>query len=130
MNYFLIGLGSNIEPEVHMPAAIKALQNVGHLITQSEILVNPPCGQGFDGLFHNQLLVLSTPLTAAELKPQLEQIEIALGREPKTPQRKFNNRTIDIDILNQQASAQQCLNVELKDSYNQTIMDSWAPAIQ
>ena len=127
MNYFLIGLGSNINPDANIPAAKKALQSVGDLVAQSDVLINPPCGQGFDGLFHNQLLILASDFSETELKTRFESMEIALGREAKTPQRKFNNRTIDIDILANGDSIESCLMTELNDSYNQTIMASWQP---
>lgn len=114
-----------------MPDALKALQQAGHsIVAFSDVLINPACGPGFEGLFHNQLLILASKLPESDLKQQFEQLEMALGREAKTPLRKYNNRTIDIDILSLQASAEQCLKVELKDSYNQTIMARWQPVIQ
>jgi len=127
MNYFLIGLGSNIDPTENMPRARETLSTTGTVIDQSAELINPPCGSGFDGMFHNQLLILKSALPERELKAKFEQIEIDMGREPKTPQRKFNNRTIDIDILATESSVDLCLQTQLKDSYNQTIMSSWHP---
>lgn len=48
-----------------------------------------------------------------------------LGREEKCPERKFNDRTIDIDILYQNESLSQLIKFPLEESYNQEIMSNW-----
>jgi 2-amino-4-hydroxy-6-hydroxymethyldihydropteridine diphosphokinase len=125
MHYYLIGLGSNIQPEAHMPLACKAIAKHLKVVSYSPVLVNPPRGHTFNFPFHNQLLLIESPQPATELKALFEVIEMELGREPKSPERKFNDRPIDIDILHQDVDLTRLLSVSLEDPYNQEIMTQW-----
>ena len=77
MFYYLIGLGSNIDPNKHLKAAIQSLnaQMAVNVLSQSPVLVNPPCGDSFHYEFHNQLLLIKSHLASASLKKKLEQID-------------------------------------------------------
>lgn len=129
MDYYLIGLGSNLHPDKNMIAARTAISvQVEELLIldASEVLINPPCGNSFHFPFHNQLLVIHSPLSFQQLKAQFEKIEIQLGREAKSPQRKLKDRTIDIDILHQSSSIKGLFNLPIEESYNREIMANWS----
>jgi 2-amino-4-hydroxy-6-hydroxymethyldihydropteridine diphosphokinase len=128
MNYYLIGLGSNIQPERNISRACKEIANYLDILNQSAVLINPPCGNTLNFTFHNQILLIHSFQTAAELKSLFETLEIELGREPKCPERKFKDRTIDIDILSQAETAADALATPLKETYNQQIMRDWQPS--
>jgi 2-amino-4-hydroxy-6-hydroxymethyldihydropteridine diphosphokinase len=125
MNYYLIGLGSNIQPERNIFRACKEVANYLDILNQSPVLINPPCGSTLNFTFHNQILLIHSLKTAAELKSLFETLEIELGREPKCPERKFKDRTIDIDILVQAETAEEALATPMKETYNQQIMREW-----
>jgi 2-amino-4-hydroxy-6-hydroxymethyldihydropteridine diphosphokinase len=126
MNYYLIGLGSNIQPEHNISRAYKEIANCLNILHQSAVLINPPCGNTLNFTFHNQILLIHSLKTATELKSLFETLEIKLGREPKCPERKFKDRTIDIDILAQTETAKDALATPLKETYNQQIMREWS----
>lgn len=125
MNFFLLGLGSNIQPEQNLPKAQSALEEVGQIATCSPALSTQAVGKSFHQSFHNQLLVFESELPAPLLKQKLQQIEVALGREPKSPARKTKDRTIDIDILGQGNSQQDCLTMPLDEIYYQKVQQAW-----
>lgn len=127
MFYYLISLGSNIQPDKHLIAAIKSLnaQVEVDVLSQSPVLVNPACGDSFHYEFHNQLLLLQSPVLQDSLKERLEKIELELGREAKTPARKFNDRTIDIDIIRQGNTINSLLETSLEENYNRKILSLW-----
>lgn len=124
--YLLIGLGSNIDPENNLLAAISSINDKIEILECSTVLINPPCGETFHFPFHNQILLAKSDLRPSELKGYFEDIEINLGREPKCPARKLNDRTIDIDILHHASSISQLLSIQLEEAYNKEIMSNWA----
>lgn len=125
MRYYLISLGSNIQPEDNMPLACEAITKHLNVISCSPVLINPPRGHTFNFPFHNQLLLIQSLQTASEIKALFEIIEMDMGREPKSPERKFNDRPIDIDILHQDHDLESLLSFSLEDPYNQEIMANW-----
>ncbi|CCK76910.1 MAG: 2-amino-4-hydroxy-6-hydroxymethyldihydropteridine diphosphokinase [Oleispira antarctica] len=125
MNYYLIGLGSNIQPERNITMARKEIAQHVDILNHSPVLINPPCGHTFQFTFHNQILLIHSLQTATDLKAVFEAIEVRLGREAKCPERRFKDRPIDIDILTQANTAKDALSTALKETYNQTIMQDW-----
>lgn len=126
MHYYLIGLGSNINPDTNIKLAQEAIAEHAQVMNSSSVLINPPCGKSFHYPFHNQLLVIYSARSSQSLKSIFETIEIQLGREKKCPERKFNDRPIDIDILHQNDNLLQLMKYPLEESYNQEIMSNWA----
>ena len=124
-NYYLIGLGSNIEANTNISRAHSAIAQHVEIIELSPVLINPPCGKTFHFPFHNQILLIRSPKNCVQLKAIFENIEIQLGREAKCAERKFNDRPIDIDILQQQQDLQRLLKQPLVEPYNQQIMSNW-----
>lgn len=92
-----LGLGSNIQPEIHLPQAIVLLRQALEVEAISSVWETPAIGSpGPD--FLNAALQARTGLPADELRESiLRPIEERLGRvrtaDPNAP------RTIDIDIL-------------------------------
>lgn len=126
MEYLLIGLGSNINPQRNLVAAITQIEQHLNVIERSNVLINPPCGSTFHFPFHNQILLASSEQCLATLKHRFEEIEMALGREAKTPARKFTDRTIDIDILQHSTSVSELCQSSFPEHYNQEIMTHWS----
>ncbi len=93
-----LSLGSNIEPEKNLVAAVRELGRFGRVLRVSGVWESPPLGSPGRPDFLNAALLLETSLSARELKETaIAQIEAALGRvrgaDPNAP------RTIDIDIM-------------------------------
>ena len=125
MSYYLVSLGSNVQAHIYLPKALILINKTYQSVAQSQVLVNPACGDYFNSPFHNQLLLLESDQTSEQIKAIFEQFEIQLGREAKSPQRKFKDRTIDIDILSQAETVEDALATPLKETYNQQIMRDW-----
>jgi 2-amino-4-hydroxy-6-hydroxymethyldihydropteridine diphosphokinase len=92
-----LSLGSNVEREQHIRAALRALrQHFG------EIVVSPvydSAAVGFSGTaFLNLVVGIDTALTVGDLSAWLRALEDANGRV-REQGRQFNDRTLDIDIL-------------------------------
>lgn len=125
MSYFLLGLGSNIEPENNLRKALELLQQQGEVVSASPAVTTEAVGDTFHFAFMNQLVILHSEQQPNFLKIKLQNIERALGREAKNPERKEKDRTIDIDILYRSDEMNLCLNAELEDSYNQQVQQLW-----
>ncbi len=94
----LLTLGSNIEPERHMPAAVRALRRSPRIVVQrvSPLYWTPPVGTGDDRPFLNGAARITTTMGIRELRDELRRIEEACGRVRSDD--KYAPRTIDIDI--------------------------------
>ena len=125
MRFYLLGLGSNLQPHKHLPGALAELAAIGHIRAQSPVITTAPVGDTFHYEFCNQLLVLESELLPGPLKQRLQHIEIKLGREPKNPGRKTKDRTIDIDILASAASPEECRQAPLAEPYYQRVQQQW-----
>lgn len=126
MSFYLLGLGSNIEPQAHLKKAISALESIGEVADTSPVLVTQPVGDTFHQEFCNQLVVVYSELPAPMLKQRLLSIETDLGREPKCPSRATRDRTIDIDILGQASSSEACARLIPEESYYQRVSEVWS----
>jgi len=99
MTRAVIGLGSNIDPEENLPAAMH------RLLTRPDmcVLATSPSYRSVAAErpnqpdYHNAAALLSTRLTPDALKDVLRQIETSLGRV--RTEDKFAPRTIDLDLL-------------------------------
>ena len=128
MPYYLVGLGSNLEPEFNITKAHQEIALQVSILDHSPVLINPPCGTSFQFTFHNQILLIQSEHSSAHLKALFERIEISMGREPKSPERRLKDRPIDIDILAQSDSMEEILSISFTETYNQAIMHSWHPS--
>jgi 2-amino-4-hydroxy-6-hydroxymethyldihydropteridine diphosphokinase len=91
-------LGSNIEPQKNIQAAVAMLAAQSRLIAVSSVWETRPIGLPNQPNFLNLSAIIQTELTAEKLKHQtLTNIENKLGRTRRG--NKFGPRTIDIDIM-------------------------------
>jgi len=91
-----LSLGSNIERESYIRAALDALE--AHFGKVSVSSVYESEAVGFEGShFYNLVVGLQTDLPVGVLNAQIKQIEDANGRRRDEP--RFSARTLDIDIL-------------------------------
>lgn len=91
-----ISIGSNIDREHHVKAALDALAQ-----WFGELLISPVYESeavGFDGdNFYNLVVGVDTDWPVAELSRRFKQLESDNGRRRDVP--KFSGRTLDLDIL-------------------------------
>jgi 2-amino-4-hydroxy-6-hydroxymethyldihydropteridine diphosphokinase len=96
-NRAFISLGSNIEAERNLPAAVRRLAARCRLVAASTVYETLPVGKTDQPNFLNAAVLVETELTAGELKAQvLQAIEQELGRVRSED--KNAPRTIDLDI--------------------------------
>ena len=96
MTHALLSLGSNVEPERYLRAAIAALRARFGVVVVSPVYRVPAVG--FDGPdFLNAAAVIETDLDAHALVDWLHALEHENGRVRGAV--KFNDRTLDIDLV-------------------------------
>jgi 2-amino-4-hydroxy-6-hydroxymethyldihydropteridine diphosphokinase len=97
MHQAYLSLGSNIQPEIHLPKAVELLYEYGNIHKVSNAWESEAVGS--DGPnFLNACILFVTPLLQVEVKKQvIHPIETKLGR--KRSANKYAPRTIDIDIV-------------------------------
>lgn len=91
-----ISIGSNIDPEVHLPVAVTRLKSIGQVLRASTAYRNPAVGPTRQPDFVNAAALVQTSLTAKEIRARLREIEAELGRVRRPD--KFAPRTIDLDL--------------------------------
>jgi 2-amino-4-hydroxy-6-hydroxymethyldihydropteridine diphosphokinase len=91
-------LGSNIEPEFNLRAAVELLTTSGTIRRVSRVWQSPPADGSNQPDYLNAAVLLQTLLHPAELRRQvIAEIETRLGRR-RNPADPYAPRTIDIDI--------------------------------
>ncbi|MBI3739857.1 MAG: 2-amino-4-hydroxy-6-hydroxymethyldihydropteridine diphosphokinase, partial [Chloroflexi bacterium] len=91
-----LNIGSNIEPEIHLPQAIEMLRQHGEIQAISTPWESHAVGGGPN--FLNACVLIRTTLNFEGLKKEIvHPIESALGRVRST--NKNAPRTIDVDII-------------------------------
>lgn len=96
MTVVYVGIGSNLDKHKHVEAGIQSLAALGQITAVSTIYESPAIG--FDGkTFFNLIVEMTTSLKLYEFSNQLKEIETKWGRKPDA--QKFQNRTLDLDIL-------------------------------
>jgi 2-amino-4-hydroxy-6-hydroxymethyldihydropteridine diphosphokinase len=98
MNRAYLGLGSNIDPEANLPAAVAALADYGAVTAVSSVWESAPVGFAEQANFLNAAVLLETELSAEALcLDAIAEIEQRL-RRVRDPNNVNAARTIDIDI--------------------------------
>ncbi len=96
MTTVLLSLGSNLQPQQHLHAAVEALR-----ARFGAIAVSPAyrtAAVGFDGpAFLNNAVAIETEVPLASLDTWLHALEDAHGRDRSGP--RFSDRTLDIDVV-------------------------------
>lgn len=91
-------LGSNIDKEHNIPAAVRLLAEAATVIGVSTVYETSPVGAHGQPGYFNAIVLLETDLSPAELKDGLlADVEQRLGRRRTAD--KFAPRTIDLDIV-------------------------------
>lgn len=97
-NLAYLSLGSNIDPERHLPAAVARLAQFGYVRAVSSVWETLPVGFSNQPNFLNAALLLETDLSAQALREEaIAAVEAELGRV--RTREKNAPRTIDIDIM-------------------------------
>lgn len=90
-------LGSNIEPEVNLPTAVKLLSEYGDVLKVSSVWESEPVGTAGPN-YLNVCVLFKAEFTQSEMKMKvIHPIEAQLGRD--RGEDKYAARTIDIDIV-------------------------------
>jgi 2-amino-4-hydroxy-6-hydroxymethyldihydropteridine diphosphokinase len=98
MNRAYLSLGSNIEPDRYLPAAVEFLGRYGRVSAASTVWETRPLGSAEQANFLNAVVLLETGLSAQDLREEaIPAIEAELGRV-RTADKKAA-RTIDLDIM-------------------------------
>ncbi len=98
MNRVFLLLGSNIDKETNLPAAIAMLRNICSVLELSSVYETVPMGLKEQSNFFNMAVSIETELDPCQIKRQIIQpIEIELQRQRKAD--KNAPRTIDLDIV-------------------------------
>jgi len=98
-NRAYLGLGSNIEPQNNLPAAVRLLGNYGRVTAVSTVWETAPVGFLEQPNFLNAAALMITNLTAGELREQaIAEVERQLHRV-RDPHNVNGPRTIDVDLL-------------------------------
>lgn len=96
-NTCIIGIGSNINPEVNIQLMLEILATKTRIVKMSSLIQTKPIGISDQPDFTNGAVKVETPLSREELKSILISIEDQLGRNRLLP--KFGPRTMDLDIV-------------------------------
>jgi 2-amino-4-hydroxy-6-hydroxymethyldihydropteridine diphosphokinase len=92
-----VGVGSSIDPAVHVPRALARLDRDAGLLGLSTFYRTPAIGRPEDPPFVNGVVELRDVLAPAPLKALLARIEEDEGRRRGTD--RWAPRTIDLDLL-------------------------------
>ena len=92
----IIGMGSNIDPEQNIAAALLFLRKEHRLIAVSSLMKTSPIGISDQPDFLNGAAKVATTLEKVEFNRYLKNVEDRLKRDRTAP--KFGPRTIDLDI--------------------------------
>ena len=93
----IIGIGSNIDSERNIAAALFFLRTEQEFVSVSSLIKTSPIGITDQPDFLNGAVKILTTMEIADFKGYLKDIEDRLKRDRTTP--KFGPRTIDLDIV-------------------------------
>ncbi len=98
MSRALVSIGSNVDREKNLPAAVRALRHLpGVSVVEASCIFESPAVGGDYPAFFNVSVVLETDLDPATLKETLRGVEAGLGRVRTDD--KNASRSIDLDVV-------------------------------
>ena len=97
MNDVIIGIGSNIKAEIHIPQMLEILKEQVEIVKISKFEITRPVGMENQPYFTNGAVRIRTLAGISEFNSFLKSIEDQLGRDRSAP--KFGPRSIDLDIV-------------------------------
>jgi 2-amino-4-hydroxy-6-hydroxymethyldihydropteridine diphosphokinase len=95
-----IALGSNIDPETHLAAAVRLLAEHVRITGTSPVYRTPPWGVTEQAPFLNAVLSVETALEPEPLLDRLQEIE---RRRKRVRSVRYGPRTLDLDLLSYEA---------------------------
>ena len=96
LNRAWIALGSNIEPEKNLLAAVNQLIEIGLILTSSNVYQTPAIARTSQDDYLNSAVLIETELAPLQIYERLRSIEADLGRV--RTEDKYAARTIDLDL--------------------------------
>jgi len=93
----IVGIGSNINPEPNIAAALYFLRQEQEFVSVSSLIKTSPIGIPDQSDFLNGAAKILTTMEIADFKNYLKDIEERLKRDRTAP--KYGPRTIDLDIV-------------------------------
>jgi 2-amino-4-hydroxy-6-hydroxymethyldihydropteridine diphosphokinase len=96
---YILGLGTNLDPEANVPRLVKQLVRRFGLILISRLYDTAPVGMDSERRFVNFCAFAQTGLEPDACKTACVGIEVAMGRDRTHPFRKTRDRPADIDLL-------------------------------
>ena len=97
MNQAVIGIGSNINPDVYIPMALEIIRKTHRCQAESRFVETEPVGYTDQPHFINGTVRIETEMALHQLKKWCARIEESLGRV--RTENKFGPRTMDLDII-------------------------------
>lgn len=96
-----MGLGSNLgDKRKNIADAIRKIgESVGEVVRQSTLCETEPWGFDSPNMFVNAAVCVETTLSPREVLMATQAVERQMGRNAKSHNREYHDRTIDIDIL-------------------------------
>jgi 2-amino-4-hydroxy-6-hydroxymethyldihydropteridine diphosphokinase len=101
MNKVAVLLGNNIDDgrDYFFEARAEISNQLGQIIQTSSVYLSPPWGYESSNFYKNQIVICNTTLPAISVLKMILHIETGLGRVRNSSSAKYEDRTIDIDIL-------------------------------
>ena len=97
MNDCIVGIGSNLDAEVHIPAMLKLLSAAVEVVDVSEMVQTKPIGITEQPDFTNGAARIRTAMDMESFRAFLKKLEDELGRNRN--EEKYGPRIIDLDIM-------------------------------
>jgi 2-amino-4-hydroxy-6-hydroxymethyldihydropteridine diphosphokinase len=97
VNRAIVGVGSNIDPHLHISRTKDILESEQHMLKESTFVTTPPIGFSQQPDFMNGAFLIETELGIDDFKTYLHNVENRLGRV--RTENKNGPRTIDLDII-------------------------------
>ncbi|MEM9101969.1 MAG: 2-amino-4-hydroxy-6-hydroxymethyldihydropteridine diphosphokinase [Pseudomonadota bacterium] len=98
-HHFLIGVGSNLQPEQHVPQIIQQLVKRFRPILVSRLCYTLPFELQTKNRFINFVAYFESVMTPQQVKAYFNHVEEKLGRDRSAANRRWVDRPADIDIL-------------------------------
>lgn len=95
---FYLSIGSNVAPDINIPACLESLKKAFLLRRVSSIYETPPYGPSGEKKFWNAAVEITSSLDREALSRELSLLEDRHGRR-REESNKFAPRTIDLDLL-------------------------------
>jgi len=99
MHHVFLGIGGNIGNKPASFSKVHSLtdREIGAILKQSSVYESPPWGFHAEDNFWNQVLIVETELSPAEILSKIIEFESSFNR--KRHSERYTSREMDVDIL-------------------------------